>query len=179
MTMSALPSEPWKDHTLTFRPAQPGDLRHVVDILSEAGAWAKARGVERWWPVPFPEAWVRPGVERGEVVVAESRSQLVGTLTLTREDRLMWGEQPPIAGYVHRVAIRREFARQGLGGSLLAWAASEVQRWGRSRLRLDCLSTNESLVKYYRNQGFSEVGRVRGNIPGEDRPSILMERLLT
>ncbi len=173
--MRALPNDLWKDRGLAFRPARPGDLRQVVDILSEAAAGAKARGVERWWPIPFPEPWVRSGIERGEVVVAESQLRIVGTLTLTRQDLLMWGEQPTIAGYVHRVAVRRELAHQGLGRRMLEWAASEVQGWGRSKLRLDCLATNESLVRYYLNQGFREVGRIQGNIPGEDRASVLME----
>jgi ribosomal protein S18 acetylase RimI-like enzyme len=177
--MSAPLDDPWADRELTFRPARPEDLRQIVDILSEAAAWAKARGVERWWSVPFPEAWVRSGIERGDVVVAESRSRIVGTLMLTRQDLLMWGEQPPVAGYIHRVAIRREFAHQGLGRRILEWAATEVRSWGRVKLRLDCLATNESLVTYYRNQGFREVGRIQGNIPGEDRPSILMERSLS
>ena len=174
--MSTPPSDPWKDHELTFRRAQTEDLRQVVGVLSEAAAWAKARGVERWWSVPFPEAWVRSGIEHGDVVVVESTPRIVGTLTLTRQDLLMWGEQPPIAGYVHRVAIRREFAGQGLGKRILDWAEAEVRSWGRSKLRLDCLATNEPLVRYYLRQGFREVGRIQGNIPGEDRPSVLMER---
>ena len=61
---------------------------------------------------------------------------------------------------------------------MLEWAAAEVRSWGRTKLRLDCLATNESLVTYYRNQGFREVGRIQGNIPGEGRPSVLMELAL-
>jgi protein-tyrosine phosphatase len=176
--MGALQNDPWRISELTFRPAGPEDLHQVVEVLSEAAAWAKARGVEAWWPVPFPEKWVRPGVERGEVILAEIRSQLVGTLTLTREDPVMWGKQPPIAAYVHRVAVSREYAHRGVGGRLLDWAADRARSWGRSNLRLDCLATNEPLVAYYRSQGFREVGRVQGNIPGEERPSVLMERPL-
>jgi GNAT superfamily N-acetyltransferase len=156
--MGVPPSNPWKGRELTFRPAGPEDLQQVVDILSAAAAWAKSRGVERWWSVPFPEAWVRASIERGEVFVAEHQSRIVGTLTLTRQDVLMWGEQPPAAGYVHRVAIRRDLTHQGLGARLLEWAASEVRSWDRSKLRLDCLATNLTLVRYYLNQGFMKVG---------------------
>lgn len=165
-----------KPRDLTFRQASREDLQQVVSVLSEAAKWAKSRGIERWWPVPFPEDWVRRGFERGEVVVLELGPRLVGTFTLTRDDPIMWGEQPPIAGYVHRIAIRREFAGQGLGRQILDWAAAQVRSWGRSKLRLDCLATNESLVRYYLSQGFREVGRIQGNIAGENRPSVLMER---
>jgi ribosomal protein S18 acetylase RimI-like enzyme len=176
--MGATRSDPRRPSKLLFRRARPEDLPQIVGILSEAAAWAKAKGIDRWWPVPFPEGWVRPGIRRGEVAIAESQSRIVGTLTLTRQDPRLWGEQSSIAGYVHRIAIRREFAHQRLGRRILEWAAAEVQSWGRSKLRLDCLATNESLVRYYLNQGFREVRRIQGNIPGEDRPSVLMERSL-
>lgn len=165
-----------REEPLTFRPARWEDLPEVASILTEAAQWARARGTERWWSIPFPSEWVRRGIERGEVVVVERGARMLGTLTLTREDPRMWGEQPPIGGYVHRIAVRREYAGQGLGSRMLDWAEGEVRGWGRSKLRLDCLSTNESLVEYYLAHGFREVSRVQGNIPGEDRPSVLLER---
>lgn len=170
------PDEPRDVGELTFRIARSDDVPQIVEILTEAAVWAKERGIERWWAIPFPEGWVRSGVSRGEVYAVELGSQMVGTLTLAKQDRLMWGEGPPDAGYIHRLAIRRQFAHQGLGKRAVDWAAAEVRRWGRTKLRLDCLATNESLVRYYRNQGFREVGRIQGNVPGEDRPSVLMER---
>ena len=176
--MSEATSEARPSGPLRFRVAHLDDLPQVLDILSEAAAWAKARGVERWWAVPFPSAWVQSGIERGEVVVVEQASRVIGTLTLSREDRRMWGDQPPVAGYLHRIALRRELSHQGLGRQMIEWAGAEVRSWGRSKLRLDCLATNQSLVRYYLAQGFREVGRVQGNIPGEDRPSVLLERSL-
>lgn len=164
------------DDELRLRPARFEDLGPVIETLTDAARWARTRGVVRWWPVPFPEAWVRPGILRGEVWVAERRAQIVGTFTLTQEDRRMWGEQPPVAGYVHRLAVRRVVAGRALGSRMLERAGTEVRSWGRSALRLDCLSTNEPLVRYYLRLDFRVVGRVQGNLPDEDRPSVLMER---
>ncbi|HEV2317598.1 MAG TPA: GNAT family N-acetyltransferase [Thermoplasmata archaeon] len=101
---------------------------------------------------------------------------MVATLTLSAEDPRVWGPQPPIAGYVHRLAVGRRFAGFGLGAEIFQWAAARVHEWGRAKLRLDCLETNASLVAYYRRIGFREAGRTRGHIPGESRCSILWER---
>lgn len=161
---------------LLFRRARLDDLPAVLDLLTEAARWARDRGVERWWEVPFPEGRVRPGLLRGEVVVVERDHAPVATLTLTREDPLMWGEEPPVAGYLHRLASRRSLAGRGLGAAMIDWADAEVGRWGRGQLRLDCLAANDGLVRYYLAQGFHEVRRVVGRVPGEDRPSVLMER---
>lgn len=161
---------------LEFRLAGPADVAEVVGLLTEAAAWARDRGIERWWPIPFPERIVRRGVERGEVFLVHRTDELVGTIALAREDPLMWGDQPPVAGYVHRLAVRRSLAGAGLGRAILEWADGEVRRWGRSKLRLDCLATNAALRRYYLGLGFREVGTVSGKYPGEDRSSALLER---
>ncbi|HEV2317599.1 MAG TPA: hypothetical protein VGV89_08515 [Thermoplasmata archaeon] len=59
-------------HRLNFRVATTEDLEAVRALLTEAAEWARARGVEDWWPVPFPVEWVRPQIERGEIVVVET-----------------------------------------------------------------------------------------------------------
>ena len=162
--------------SLHFRVAKPEDEAAIVDILSEAAAWARARGIERWWPVPFPLEWIAPGVARGEVYVILLGPKTIGTLTLSRDDPRMWGNVPPDVAYVHRLAVRRAFAYRGYGADALDWAAAQVRGWGRTKLRLDCLATNTRLVPYYLSQGFREIRRVEGNIPGEVRPSVLFER---
>ena len=169
-------TEPRETPRLRFRIARAGDDPRIIDLLSEAAAWAKARGVERWWPVPFPEEWVAPAVARGDVYLVSIGPETIGTLALTREDPRMWGDVPPDAGYVHRLAVRRALAHRGIGARALDWATSEVRGWGRTKLRLDCLATNASLLQYYLSQGFREVRRVQGSLRGEDRPSVLLER---
>src|SRR5205823_916179 len=58
------------------------------------------------------------------------------TITLRWEDPAFWGEQPPVAGYVHAIAVRRAFA--GLGPKMLEWAEEQVRGSGRGLVRLDC-----------------------------------------
>jgi len=109
---SAGPDDVQSRTEVKFRPARFEDLPDVVSILTEAARWAKSRGIERWWSVPFPSEWVRRGIEEGEVVVVEQRSHIVGTLTLSRQDAKMWGEQPPMPGTFHQMAIGRKLAAQ-------------------------------------------------------------------
>lgn len=164
---------------LTVRSATLSDLPTILEVLTEAARWGWARGIENWWPIPYPADRVRPGIERGEFVVGERSGLVVGTLRLSKEDPRTWGEQPPVAGYVHQLAVRRSLQGEGIGKAMLEWAAVTVRAWGRSKLRLDCLATNESLVRYYRELGFREVGRIPSPLPGELRDSLLLEKDLT
>jgi ribosomal protein S18 acetylase RimI-like enzyme len=131
------------------------ELDEVVAVLSEAAAWLRARGIEQW-PDPYPAAWVEPSIERGETYLAREGDTVAATITLRWEDPAFWGEQPPVAGYVHGIAVRRQFA--GAGPELLEWADEQVGAAGRQFLRLDCRSDNARLRKYYEDQGFVHRG---------------------
>ena len=131
------------------------ELGDVVEVLSEAAAWLRSRGIEQW-PSPFRADWVAPSIERGETYLVRENDAVAGTITLRWEDPAFWGEQPPVAGYVHGIAVRREFA--GLGPELLAWADEQVRAAGRGLLRLDCRTDNAELRRYYERHGFRYCG---------------------
>jgi ribosomal protein S18 acetylase RimI-like enzyme len=135
--------------------ASAEELGEVVAVLSEAAAWLRARGIEQW-PHPFPADWVEPSIERGETYLAREGEAVIGTITLRWEDPVFWGEQPPVAGYVHAIAVRREFA--GFGPRLLQWADEQVGAAGRELLRLDCRTDNDRLRRYYEGHGFAHCG---------------------
>jgi len=147
-------------------------------MLTEAAAWARARTGVAMWPVPFPVEAVRPSVEGGSVVLALRADRIVGAFALTFEDLRVWGSQPPDAGYVHRVVVRRELARQGLGALLLEEAEGRARREGKTKLRLDTVAANQRLRAYYRGLGYREVGRARAGPPGEELDLVLFERAL-
>ena len=131
--------------------ASPDEVDEVVAVLSEAVSWLRSRGIEQW-PDPYPAEWVAASIERGETYLVRLNGAVAGTITLRWDDPAFWGAEPPVAGYVHGVAVRREFA--GLGSRLLEWADEQVRDAGRELLRLDCRSDNERLRRYYEERGF-------------------------
>ena len=131
------------------------EVGDVVAVLSEAAAWLHSRGIDQW-PDPYPAEWVAPSVRRGETYLAREDGAVMGTVTLRWADPAFWGAQPPVAGYVHGLAVRREFA--GRGPELLAWAEGQVREEGRNLLRLDCRTDNAQLRRYYEAQGFEHRG---------------------
>jgi GNAT superfamily N-acetyltransferase len=145
---------------LRFRVAAPADVRVVAEILTEAGDWEVSMGFPTPWPRPFPAAELQPSCTRGELyLVEDSDNETVGTITLQWADVPFWGEQPPEAGYIHRLAIRRAHGGQGVGRQMIEWAAEKTKAQGRWKLRLDCTQSGE-LHQYYRSLGFVPVGEV-------------------
>jgi hypothetical protein len=154
---------------VTVELAGPEELEDVVAVLSEASAWPRSRGIEQW-PHPYPVEWVAGSIERGETYLARESGAVVGTITLRWADRAFWGDQPPVAGYVHGLAVRR--ASAGRGPELLEWAGEQVREAGRDLLRLDCRSENARLRRSYEDQGFEH----RGDTTVDDFRTSLYER---
>ena len=73
-----------------------------------------------------------------------------------------------LAGYVHRLVVRRDHSGGGLGVRLLGWADEQVQAHGRSQLRLDVVSDNAPLRRYYQARGFRHERDVSGEWTARD-----------
>jgi ribosomal protein S18 acetylase RimI-like enzyme len=158
------------------RPATSADLPGILGSLTSAARWSRERG-EHGWPVPFPEENVRPSLERGELYVAIRGGEVGGSFVLRWEDPAFWGPQPPVAGYLHQLAVRRDRPLRGLGRLLVGHAEGLVRSKGRARIRLDCVATNPSIIAYYTALGFRPV-RVVPYPHGNEFDVLLMEKEL-
>jgi protein-tyrosine phosphatase len=152
---------PVSDPTLAVRVARPDEEDRVLTLLTAAARRTVERGVPNPWPVPFPAERVRPHLERGDVYLAgEPGREPIATVTLLWEDPEFWGDRPPDAGYVHRLAVDPTRSGEGWGRRIVEWAVARVRARGRAWVRLDCVAANAGIRRYYRELGFAEVGEV-------------------
>ena len=142
---------------MNVRPAHREDENTVAELLDEATRWVGELGYEQW-PLPFPRDELAAAIARAEVYVVEDEGDAVATVTLLRDDPLCWGERPPDAVYVHKLAVRRDRSGRGIGAAIVAWANAEAVEAGRDFLRLDCLRDNPGIRDYYEQLGFEHRG---------------------
>ena len=148
--------------------AVPADIDDVVDTLNEAARWLASRGINQWRVDGFPPELIAEGISHGEVYVARRDGRAVGTFTLQWSDELFWPGASEAAGYIHRIAVRRD--ARGLGDELLRFAERVTAATGRKLLRLDCFSGNSALCSYYERAGFVRVADVE--VDGRDDPTV-------
>ncbi len=138
--------------------AHQADLDRVIEILEEASRWLTSKGLEtRWLPGPVFRQTIKDSIDRGEVYLVKDLKDTVGTITLQWSDKKFWGDVPPDAGYIHKLAIRRSYAGQDLGLRMLRWAETKTRAENRRYLRLDCLASNRTIRDYYEKAGFVHV----------------------
>jgi GNAT superfamily N-acetyltransferase len=148
--------------------AVPTDLDDVLDILRESARWLASRGINQWRVEGFPRELIAGDISSGEVYVARRDRRAVGTFTLQWRDELFWPGAADEAGYIHRIAVRRE--TRGLGVELLKFAERATAATGRKLLRLDCFSGNAALCGYYERAGFVRVADVA--VDGRDDATV-------
>src|SRR3989454_6514372 len=138
--------------------AQQGDLDTVLEILEEASRWLSSKGLEsQWRPSQAFRQTIKDNIVRGEAYVVKAVEATVGTITLQWNDRKFWGDLPPEAGYIHKLAIVRSRAGQHLGLRLLHWAEDKTRAEGKRYLRLDCIASNKKIREYYEKAGFTHI----------------------
>lgn len=139
---------------LSVRLATIDDQEVVLDLLAQGARYARIRGSDQW-PDRFPDELIRSGIGRHEVHVGALDGVVCSTFSLTWADEAFWGIEDDQAGYVHRLVVAAERRGGGLGRRLLDWAQEETSRQGRDLLRLDCLTGNVQLRRWYEVIGFA------------------------
>jgi len=139
-----------------IREASPVDADAIIETLIEAAKWVEELdGTIMWVEGEFEEARVRAEVRAGMFVVAEVDGRMAGTIRFQLEDRLFW---PDLDGrdsaFVHRLAVRRAFAGQGVSKALLESTVDRARALGKRYLRLDCDAERSRLRAFYEGFGF-------------------------
>lgn len=142
--------------SIVVRQASGDDVPALVETLTEAARWVEQMdGTIMWVEGELEEARVRAEAEAGLFVIAEAEGAVVGAIRFQLEDPLFW---PDLDGrdsaFVHRLAVRRSHAGQGISTALLRWAADRARALGRRYLRLDCDADRTRLRALYERFGF-------------------------
>ena len=151
------------DRKLRIRPASAGDARQVLALWLDAAEWLQAKGIDQWHPSRFSLDVAASAIRDSHVYLAERGDEAVGTYLIAWSDPYIWKElDDGEAGYIHRLAVRRDCKGMGLGRLLLAHAERQIAGRGKRFVRLDCMADNERLNRYYRDAGYVFVRRFDG-----------------
>jgi GNAT superfamily N-acetyltransferase len=141
---------------MVIRQATSADSDAIVETLIEAANWVEALdGTIMWVEGELEEERVRAEAESGMFVVAEVDGRVVGAMRFQLEDRLFWPDlDARDSAFVHRLAVKRAFAGQGISTALVEWAVDRARTLGKRYLRLDCDAERSRLRAFYERFGF-------------------------
>lgn len=143
--------------------AKPADLDAIVGLIDDAAAWLRTKDTDQWenpWPTRSGrDDRIKEGIDRRKTWVVRDGEVTAATITVDTEAHpKLWPEmdaQEP-AVYVHRLVVKRDFAGQGIGASLVGLAGDlAFCEYGARWIRVDVWDNNAGLHNYYRNLGFT------------------------
>jgi GNAT superfamily N-acetyltransferase len=141
---------------LFIREAHASEAYLVSEILREAASWLEECRMPLWRQEDLAADVLAPDVAAGLYVLAFDADLVVGTARLTLEDPVFWPDAVSgEAAYVHRLAVRRDYAGGAVSKALVDWAGAHALSLGRRLLRLDCDANRPGLRSLYERLGFS------------------------
>jgi ribosomal protein S18 acetylase RimI-like enzyme len=167
--------EPIKE-LISVEVARPVDAEAVAAILTSSLEHKVAHGDMAWGTEPYTVDELQERIAKGNTYIARVGGVPVGTLLLIWEDELVWGEQPPIAAYVHSLAVKDGYRGMDLGKQLIDWADQRAASEGRELLRIDFPPENDGLRAYYEKLGFTWVQDKQVTTPHKTYTATLYER---
>lgn len=141
--------------TMRIEQARDSDAEEIAAVLLEAAQWLVDGGRALWGPTEFTQERISRDVAAGRYYAARDGKQIAGVVRIDLEDAYFWPEiAPGTSAFVHKLAVRRAWAKRGVSSELLSFARSHSRDLGRPFLRLDCVADRVELRRLYENFGF-------------------------
>lgn len=140
---------------MNIQEARPSDAPMIASVLQDAARWLADSGRALWSGPDIGHERVLQDAAAGLFHVARDGEQVVGVMKFELEDAYFWPEVVPgTSAFVHKLAVRRAWAKKGVSTELLSYARTRAQQLGRSHLRLDCVANRQGLRNLYEDFGF-------------------------
>jgi GNAT superfamily N-acetyltransferase len=141
---------------MNIQKARASDAPGIASVLQEAAQWLAGDGRALWSPAEIGQERVLRDANAGLFYVAREGEQLAGVMKFELEDLYFWPEVVPgTSAFVHKLAVRRAWAKKGVSTELLSFARARAQTLGRPYLRLDCVADRLGLRNLYEHFGFA------------------------
>jgi 2,3-bisphosphoglycerate-dependent phosphoglycerate mutase len=136
-----------------------GDVDESISIMREAAQWLLDSGKPMWSLDELNKENLHNNPDE-YLVMYDANGIGMATLLLSFEDTFFWPHIPPnTSGFIHKLAVRREFSGTGVAEKLVKYAETICADRGIYTLRLDCDSHRTGLCKFYERIGFDLVER--------------------
>lgn len=148
-------------NTYEIRKATEQEAPVIIVLLKEVAAWLQKKDIDQWGFLleGGEDEEIQQAIQDNATYVACQDDKIIATFTLYSQqsewDQHVWGqEENSEVLYLHRLAVRPEYMKKGIGKDILSWIDENLYK----TIRLDCVAHNRKLCAYYEKNGFSLIG---------------------
>lgn len=150
------------------------NLPEIMEVIEDGRAFLKRQGLPQWQNGYGPsEAQMAEDIANQFCFIAILKGKIVAVASLIRgvdpvysEITGAWSYEDEI-GYIaiHRVAVSRDFTKQGIARQFLTALIKVAQEQGYKDIRIDTYPDNKPMIKTIEALGFFYCGQVHFPIP--------------
>jgi len=141
-----------------------GNIDIALTIMREAAQWLADTQNPMWDINTLTRERINNPPD--EFLVAWLGSESAACCLLSYEDPLFWPDIPAgTSGFLHKIAVRRKFAGQGIAMRLIEHAQELCRMKNITMLRLDTDLHRPKLCALYEGMGFQRTGERRMHLP--------------
>ncbi|MDR3597888.1 GNAT family N-acetyltransferase [Clostridium sp.] len=144
-----------------IKQADENDILTIEGILIDAVIWMKKNKLQNQWNEDGIK-WnsLSKDYQINDFYIDYQNGVPAACIAITDLDPKYWSEIPKGKSlYIHKLAVKREFAGKGISKELINFAKKLSLKNGINSLRLDCNLQRNKLRMLYENEGFIYAGR--------------------
>ena len=140
-----------------------GNKTEAISIMREAAQWQIQMGTPLWQLTYLTDDNLNNPDDEFIILYKEGIS--ISTMILSSGKDFIWPCEDNTSMFIHKLAVKREYAGEGYAQCLIKYAIVECRKNGYKYLRLDSDPHRKSLCDFYRNSGFDYVKTITLNTP--------------
>jgi GNAT superfamily N-acetyltransferase len=144
------------------------DSSVIIKLLKHIAQWMKDNEINQWRFLldGGDDEEIKQAICNQETYIVLEDKEIVATFTLLSKqsewDRHIWGSDPSSKSlYLHRLAIIPSYMKRGIGENILTWICEHANN--KDYLKLDCVTDNIKLNKFYMSNDFELIGVTDGH----------------
>lgn len=144
------------------------DSSVIIEMLKQIAQWMKDNDINQWRFLldGGEDEEIKQAIINQETYIVLKDKNIVATFTLLSKqsewDRHIWGSDISSKSlYLHRLAITPTYMKKGIGKSILTWIQDNARE--KEYLKLDCVTDNTKLNKFYKCNDFELTGVTDGH----------------
>ena len=150
---------------MIIRKAEISDLENIMKMYKSCVAGMIENGIDQW-DETYPNAeFISEDLLANTYYIALENEEIIGGINIDQNQdetylAIDWQDKSNQFLVVHRLAVKAEFWKNGIGKSLMLFTENLVSEKGLNSIRLDTYSGNPKTMEFYLRLGYTKLGHI-------------------
>ena len=150
---------------MIIRKAKINELDEIMKMYASCVDGMQKANIDQWDSTYPNRKIISEDIRNKSFYIFLNNDKIIGGINIDKiQDKtyldVEWEDKDNKFLVVHRLAVRQEFWKKGIGNKLMIFAESLVREKKLNSIRLDTYSSNPIAINFYLNLGYIKKGEI-------------------